>query len=116
MTRADIVTVDIERKLHEKLVKEAKDNDVSLRKYVNELLLAEMQKNELLAKHIPKIEKISVDDDRVILKDNIKNRIAEIIIQKGELLCQLCNQKDCVHIGFVFSLPELAGLKVQNLH
>ena len=54
-----------------------------------------------------KLEKISVDDDRVILKDNIKNRIAEVAIQKGELFCQLCDEKDCVHVGFVFSLPDI---------
>ena len=50
-----------------------------------------------------KIEKISIDDDRVILKDNIKNRIAEVAVQKGELFCQLCEEKDCVHVGFVWS-------------
>ncbi|EIJ66883.1 hypothetical protein BD31_I2093, partial [Candidatus Nitrosopumilus salaria BD31] len=42
-----------------------------------------------------------------ILKDNIKNRIAEVAIQKGELFCQLCDEKDCVHVGFVFSLPDV---------
>ena len=52
-------------------------------------------------------DKISVDDDRVVLKDNIKNRIAEVTIQRGELFCQLCEEKDCVHIGFVFSLPDV---------
>ena len=62
-----------------------------------------MQKDKTFARYAPKIEKISVDDDRVILKDNIKNRIAEVAVQKGELFCQLCDEKDCVHVGFVFS-------------
>ncbi|MBM2820195.1 MAG: hypothetical protein HW410_1878 [Nitrosarchaeum sp.] len=34
-------------------------------------------------------------------------RIAEVAVQKGELFCQLCDEKDCVHIGFVFSLPDV---------
>ena len=75
--------------------------------YVTYMLEEMMQKDKTFARYAPKIEKISVDDDRVILKDNIKNRIAEVAVQKGELFCQLCEEKNCVHIGFVFSLPDV---------
>ena len=75
--------------------------------YVTYMLEEMMQKDKTFARYAPKIEKISVDDDRVILKDNIKNRIAEVAITKDGLTCQLCDQKDCVHVGFVFSLPEI---------
>ncbi len=75
--------------------------------YVTYMLEEMMQKNKTFARYAPKLEKISVDGDRVVLKDNIKNRIAEIMIQRGELFCQLCEEKDCVHIGFVFSLPDV---------
>ncbi len=75
--------------------------------YVTYMLEEMMQKDETFARYAPMIEKISVDDDRVILRDNIKNRIAEVAIQKGELFCQLCDEKTCVHIGFVFSLPDV---------
>ena len=75
--------------------------------YVTYLLEDMMLKDKTFARYAPKIEKISVDDDRVIVKDNIKNRIAEVAIQRGELFCQLCEEKDCVHIGFVFSLPDV---------
>jgi hypothetical protein len=66
-----------------------------------------MQKDKTFARYAPKLEKISVDDDRVIIKDNIKNRIAEVVIQRGELYCQLCEAKNCFHIGFVFSIPDV---------
>ena len=75
--------------------------------YVTYMLEEMMQKDKTFARYAPKLEKISVDGDRVILKDNIKNRIAEVAIQKGELFCQLCEEKDCVHVGFVFSLPDV---------
>ena len=75
--------------------------------YVTYMLEQTMQKDKTFARYAPKIEKISVDEDRVILKDNIKNRIAEVAIQRGELFCQLCEEKDCVHIGYVFSLPDV---------
>jgi hypothetical protein len=75
--------------------------------YVTYMLEQTMQKDKTFARYAPKLEKIAIDDDRVVLKDNIKNRIAEVTVQKGELFCQLCEEKDCVHVGFVFSLPDV---------
>ena len=75
--------------------------------YVTYMLEEMMKKDKIFAEFTPKIEKISVDDDRIILKDNVKNKIAEVTVQKGELFCGLCKEKDCVHIGFVFSLPDV---------
>lgn len=75
--------------------------------YVTYMLEEMMQKDETFARYAPKLEKISVDDDRVILKDNLKNRIVEVAVQKGELYCMLCEEKDCIHIGFVWSLPDV---------
>jgi len=75
--------------------------------YVTYMLEEMMQKDKTFAKFAPKLEKVSVDDDRVVLKDNIKNRIAEVAIQRGEPFCLLCEAKDCVHVGFIFSLPDV---------
>ena len=66
-----------------------------------------MIKDEVFAKHSPFIEKIAVDQNRVILKDNKQNRIAEVLLNNGELQCLLDERSDCVHVGFVYSLPEL---------
>ena len=75
--------------------------------YITYMLDDMMLTDKTFARYAPKLEKISVDDDRVIIKDNIKNRIAEVTIQRGELFCQLCEEKNCFHIGFVFSLPDV---------
>ncbi len=75
--------------------------------YVTYMLEETMQKDKTFAKYAPKLEKVSVDEDRVLIKDNIKNRIAEVAIQRGELYCQLCEDKSCFHIGYVFSLPDV---------
>ncbi|WP_299290362.1 hypothetical protein [Nitrosopumilus sp.] len=75
--------------------------------YVTYMLEEMMLKDKTFAKYAPKLEKISVDEDRIILKDNTRNRIAEVVIQKGELYCQLCERKDCACIGFVWSIPEV---------
>jgi hypothetical protein len=75
--------------------------------YITFMMEDLMQKDETFARYAPKLEKISVDDNRVVVKDNIKNRIAEVAIQNGELYCMFCEEKDCVHVGFVFSLPDV---------
>ena len=75
--------------------------------YITFMMEDLMQKDETFARYAPKLEKISADDNRVVVKDNIKNRIAEVAVQNGELYCLLCEEKDCVHIGFVFSLSEV---------
>lgn len=75
--------------------------------YVASKLGEMMERDKAFARYAPRIEEISVDGDRVILKDNIKDRIAEIIIRNGEPYCQLCEAKDCVHVGYVFSIPTI---------
>jgi hypothetical protein len=75
--------------------------------YITYMLEQTMQKDKTFAKYAPKLEKVSIDDDRVFVKDNIKNRIAEVTVQRGELYCQLCEEKNCFHVGFVFSLPDV---------
>ncbi len=64
---------------------------------------------ETFAIHSPYMEKLSVDQNRVVL-DNKRNRIAEVILKEGELQCLLDEKSDCVHVGFAYSLPELYNM------
>ena len=58
--------------------------------YITYMLEDSMLKDKTFAKYAPKLELMSIEDDRVILKNNIQNRIAEVVFQRGELYCQLC--------------------------
>jgi hypothetical protein len=51
--------------------------------------------------------KFGIEQDRVIIKDNKRDRIAEVMVKNGELQCLLDEKTDCIHIGFVYSLPEI---------
>ena len=75
--------------------------------YITYMLEDKIQMDKTFAKYAPKLELISIEDDRVIIKNNIENRIAEIVYQRGELYCQLCEAKDCHCIGYVWSIPEI---------
>ena len=46
--------------------------------------------------------KVFFKDDKLVLKDNLRNRIAELSIVKGKLFCHLDNRNDCEHIGFAY--------------
>jgi hypothetical protein len=75
-----------------------------------------MLRYEAFAKHAPYIEKLSIDQNRVVLKDNKRNnRIAEVMLKEGELQCLLDERADCVHVGFVYSLPELYNMNNQEI-
>lgn len=75
--------------------------------YLTSMMKEMMIKDEVFSKHSPFIEKIAIDQDRVILKDNKRNRIVEVLLKNGELQCLLDERSDCVHVGFVYSLHEL---------
>ena len=75
--------------------------------YITYMLEGSMLKDKTFAKSAPKLELMSIEDDRVILKNNIQYRIAEIVLQRGELYCELCEAKDCHCIGYAWSIPEI---------
>jgi hypothetical protein len=57
--------------------------------------------------NIPKIELIVKEKDCLVLMDHTKERIVDVVTTNGEYFCNLCKEKDCVHIGFIFSLPDV---------
>jgi len=108
MTRADIVTVDIERNLHQKLVKNAESSGTSLRKYVNELLLMNLEKDEFLSKYAPFLHKIGIQDNALYIKDSKNNKLVEIRLKNGKLQS---NDDDPIYLQYAMALPELSRLK-----
>jgi hypothetical protein len=78
--------------------------------YLTSMMEEMMLKYEAFAKHAPYMEKISIDQNRVVLKDNKRNTIAEVLLKDGNLQCLLDERPDCVHVGFVYSLPELYNI------
>ncbi len=75
--------------------------------YVTYKMEEMMEKDRVFAKYAPRMERVSMDDDRVILKDNAQDRIIEVSIEEGEPYCQFCEKWDCPHIGFVWSIPDV---------
>ena len=119
------VSEHVYRKFFDVYEKSKKDLEMkgitSFSGYLTSMMEEMMQKHEVFAKYAPMMEKLAVDDNRVVVKDNKKNRIAEVQIKNGELYCMLDEKTDCIHVGFVYSLPEVYrtlyehGVKMPNI-
>jgi predicted CopG family antitoxin len=111
MPKPGYKTITISEKVYNKFLEFSKKNQVagvnSLSGYITYLLEDKMSKDKTFAKYAPKLELISIEEDRVIIKNKIENRIAEIVYQRDELYCQLCEAKDCHCIGYAWSIPEI---------
>jgi hypothetical protein len=95
--------------LYKKAKKQRKVGEgISFSGFVTSMMQETMAKYEAFAKHAPFLEKIAIEQDRVIIKDNKRDRIAEVMVRNDELQCLLDEKKtDCIHIGFVYALPEV---------
>ena len=111
MPKPGYKTITISEKVYNKFLEFSKKNQVpgvnSFSGYITYLLESKMAKDKTFAKYAPKLELISIEEDRVIIKNKIENRIAEIVYQRDELYCQLCETKDCHCIGYAWSIPEI---------
>lgn len=81
----------------------------SLSGYVSYMLEESMTKSDNMTLHAPMLKKISVDDDRIVILDISKNRIAEVALQQGKIFCQLCEQDNCLHVGYALAQPDIYG-------
>ena len=81
--------------------------------------MSEKRIDEEKVKPTPRIEMDSCNEDKIILKDNIKNKTFDMIKKEEQLYCELCKKIDCVHIGYVFGLPNvyeiLNSMGIKNL-
>jgi hypothetical protein len=65
--------------------------------------------DEVFARYVPFIEEFGFDADgrTIYLKDNKIDRMAEVTFKDRELHCLLDDRGDCVHVGFVYSIPKV---------
>lgn len=107
MKRPDIITVDIEKIVYEKISKQAEKNGTSVRKLVNETLLMILEKDEFLSRFAPSISKIGIQDNVMYLRDSRKDKVIEIRMKDGKLQC---NDNDPIYLQYALALLEIVRL------
>jgi len=113
MARKNIKTVDMENPIYEKIIKGANETNISIHKFINELVEQALAKNEFIKTIVPRFSVIEFSEDSIIIKDekSKQTRIVIITIQNGKLFCDVHGKNDCEHIHYVLMLPQLAKIK-----
>ncbi|MHB1907629.1 MAG: hypothetical protein ACYCQJ_02010 [Nitrososphaerales archaeon] len=81
--------------------------DKSFSRYVNDLIVEQVEADENLALQAPMMQKVGLQDNSVMIKDSKIGRIVEVQVHGKDLVCMLDERKDCVHVGFAYAIPEV---------
>jgi len=113
VARKNIKTIDVENQLYEKITKRAKEKNLSIHKFTNEILHQILTKDEFAKRVAPGLRLLEFESDSILVRDDLakKTRLATISIRNGKLWCDLDEKNDCNHIHFVLMLPDIVNFK-----
>jgi hypothetical protein len=84
-----------------------KNGVTSFSGYLTQLLFEQQSLNEVTTKYASKIDFVEAYEDRIALRDLKRDRIVEVFVRNKELWCALCEEKECVHTGFAYAIPQV---------
>jgi hypothetical protein len=100
---------DKARQRYNQKVKTQKLNK-SFSRYVNDIIIEQVEADENLTLSAPFMEKIGLEGNSIMIKDNKIGRIVEVQVHGKDLICMLDEKKDCVHVGYAYAIPEVYRL------
>ncbi|HZW55539.1 MAG TPA: hypothetical protein VFF30_04555 [Nitrososphaerales archaeon] len=98
---------DKAKQRYDKKLKTGQLENKSFSKFVNDLIIDSIEADESLSLHAPFMQKIGLQDNSIMIKDNKIGRIVEVQVHGRDLICMLDERKDCVHVGYAYALPEV---------
>jgi len=110
----DVITVEIYKEIYENLKRGADSLNFEIKKYINELLAMNIEKDAFLKKYAPFLEKVGLRDNVLLLKDNKLHEYVEIFLKNEKLYCAEDESANCIHIHFALALPELGRITSKN--
>ena len=120
MTRPGWKTVLLREEVVSRLekLKDQKQGDrprnIALGAFIEDLIWPVLEGDELLRKYGPYLEELSVDENKILLRDNRVGELVELTFRNEVLFCGRDNSDNCVHIGFAWSIPKV--YKVMRAH
>ena len=81
--------------------------------FVNDLIWHVIEADRVLASKAPFLSEVGMTEDGVTLRDAKLDRIVEVKVRNGELVCDLDNSNNCIHVGFAYAIPEV--YRVMNM-
>ncbi|NOJ28467.1 MAG: hypothetical protein DA330_10700 [Nitrososphaera sp.] len=110
-TKEKIKTIDVDNETYKSLSELAKESDVSIRKYVNEVLAAHVLGVQYMKRRFAHISVVGSTDTSIFLEDKNRNAVATVTLDKdANPYCSLCKGNSCIHV-----LLSLASLDWRKL-
>lgn len=104
------ITQDAYDKAHARYAQKLKSKEFenkSFSRYVNDIILERIEADENLALQAPFMQKIGMEGNAIMIKDNKINRIVEVQVHGKDLVCMLDEKRDCAHVGYAYAIPEV---------
>ena len=100
-------THDIIRKAWENTTEDKK-----LSSWVLDIILQAIEKDKWLKNYASHLSFVGIDKNGILLRDrHLKDSIVEIKLLDNRLWCQICREKNCMHVYYTMARPELASLQ-----
>lgn len=111
----EVVTVEIFEETYNVMKANAEKKRWNTKDYINIVLMEAIERDQFLLSYAPSLSKIGYEDNILFIRDARKNKTAEIYLRDRGLYCNVCDEKDCVHIHYALALPETAKLFLRKL-
>jgi hypothetical protein len=125
VTKSGPATVDLDRDLYERLSSLAEARHSTIKHFINEYLLLNIERDELLNDYAPFLSFDNVGKNAIYIHDARPDfhQIPVMVIirniegssdKRVELECTTDKSKDCIHVQYCLGLPELGKLKTSR--
>ena len=104
------ITQDAYDKAHTRYQQKLKSKELegkSFSRFVNDIIMEKIEADENLALSAPYMQKVGLQDNSIMVKDNKIGRIVEVQVHGKDLVCMFDEKRDCVHVGFAYAIPEV---------
>jgi hypothetical protein len=83
--------------------------------YIENLVLPLLEEGPGPREARPFLEELSVDSEKVFIRDNRLDKVAELTFKnRSSLFCNLEHSDNCVHIGFAWTIPEVFRMLIRS--
>jgi hypothetical protein len=109
------------KKLEEFIKKHDKFKGRTFSNAAKTILFEYIEYYEHLRRYGPFLKLIGTDSNVSFIYDYMIDRIVEVEIKDRVLYCRHCSRSDCLHVGFLFAVPEICasltnrGIKQPNI-
>ncbi len=113
MRKEQYTTIQVSRELYERLkrILARESRRVTVSSYVESIIMEHIETDELMRQYGPFLSYVGNSENTIFINDWKQRRIAGVRVSVRDdgsfsLSCDLDNSENCVHVGFVFALPQ----------